>query len=47
MCRVTAVLLHDSAMDRESECRVVSVGKRGDCGYVCSYCSTVISHCYG
>jgi hypothetical protein len=47
MCVVTAVLLHHNAMDRESESSVISVGERGNGGYVCSYCSTVTSHCYG
>jgi hypothetical protein len=34
MCAVTAVLLHHSAMDTESESSVVSVGQRGNGGYV-------------
>jgi hypothetical protein len=47
MCLVTPVLLYHSAIGTESEISVVSVGKRGNGGYVCSYCSTVTSKCYG
>jgi len=36
---VTAVLLHQCAMDRGTECSVVSTWKRGNGGLVCSYCS--------
>jgi len=44
---VTAVLLHHSAMDTWTDCSAVSKGKRENCGFACSHCSTVTSHCYG
>jgi hypothetical protein len=44
---VTAVLLHHSAMDMWTESRVVSTGWKGNGGSACSYCITVLSHCYG
>jgi len=47
MTEVTAVLLHQCAMDTGTECSVVSTGKRGNGGYGCSYCSTVSSVCFG
>ena len=34
---VTAVLIHHSAMDVWTDCNVVSTGKRGNGGSVCSY----------
>ena len=37
---VTAVLLHHSAMDTGTYCNVVSTGKNGNGGSVCSYCNT-------
>jgi len=43
---VTAVLFHHIAMDTWTDCNAVSTGKRGNGGSVCSYCSTVTSHCY-
>jgi len=39
---VTAVLLHQSAMDTWTEGNVV-----GNDGSACNYCSTVTSQCYG
>jgi len=47
MPAVTAVMLHHTAMDKVTECNVVSTGKRGNGGYACSYCSTVTSVSYG
>jgi len=44
---VTAVLLHQCAMNTGNFCSVVSTGQRGNGGYVCSYCSTVTSKCFG
>jgi hypothetical protein len=44
---VTAVLLHQSAMDIWTDCSVVSTGKRGNGGCAFIYCSTVTSPCYG
>jgi hypothetical protein len=44
---VTAVLLHHSAMVIWTDCSVVSTGYSGNGGSACSYCSTVISQCYG
>ena len=44
---VTAVLLHHSAMDIWTDCRIFSTGQRGYGGSVYSYCSTVKSKYYG
>jgi hypothetical protein len=44
---VTAELLHHSVMDTWTDCSVVSTGQRDNDRSVCSYCSTVISQCYG
>jgi len=44
---VTAVLIHHSAMDVWTDCNVVSTGKRGNGGSVCSYSNTVALQCYG
>ena len=38
---VTALLLGHRAMDRGTDCSVVSTEERGKGGYACSYCSTV------
>jgi len=43
---VTAVLLHHSPMNIWTDCNAVSTRKRRNGGSVCSYCSTVTSHCY-
>ena len=44
---VTAVLLHESAMETWNDYSVVSTGLRGNRGSACSYCSTVTSLCFG
>jgi len=44
---VTAVLLHQSAMDTWTDCSDVSTGYRGIDGSACSYLSTFTSQCYG
>ena len=44
---VTAILLHQRAMDSWTDCSVVSTGKRGNGVSACSYCSAVTSQCYG
>jgi len=44
---VTAVLLHHIALDTGTDCNFVSTGKRGNGVPVCSYCSSVTSHCSG
>ena len=41
MPAVTAVLLHHSAVDKETDCSFISTGYRGNDGYACSYCITV------
>jgi len=43
MPAVTAVLLHQSAVDTGTDCNVGSTGLRGIGGYACSYCSNVTS----
>jgi len=40
---ITAVLSHNSAMDKSTYCGVVNTGFRGNGGSACSYCSTVAS----
>ena len=40
---VTAVLLHHSAMGTETDCNIVSTGKRRNGGSTSSYCNTVTS----
>ena len=47
MPSVTAVLLDNRAMDRWTDCSVVSPEEGGNGGYACSYCSTVSSQSYG
>jgi len=47
MTAVTAVLLHQCALDTGTDCSFVSTKKRGNGGYICRYCSIVISVCYG
>ena len=44
---VTAVLLHNIAMDTWTECSLVRTGLRGIGDCACSYCRTVTSQCYG
>jgi len=44
---VTAVLLHRISVDKWTVCSVVSTGLTGNFCPACSYCSTVISLCYG
>ena len=44
---VTAVLLHQNAMETWNDCSVVSTGLRVNGVSACSYCSTVTSQCYG
>jgi hypothetical protein len=44
---VTAVLLHQNAIDTWTDCSVVSTGERENGDSVCSYCSTVTSQLYG
>jgi len=45
MTAVTAVLLHQCAVDTGTGCNDVSTGQRGNGGYDCSYGSTVTSQC--
>jgi len=47
MPAVTAVLLHQNAMDTGTGSSIVSTGKRGYGVYACSYCSSVTSHFFG
>ena len=44
---VTAVMLHQIAMDTCTDCSDVSTGYRGNGGSAFSYFSPVTSHCYG
>jgi len=44
---VTALLLGHRAMDRGTDCSVISTGERENGSYACCYCSTVTSLCYG
>jgi hypothetical protein len=42
---VTAVLLHQSAMDTWTDCSLLSTGQRDNGRSACSYCTTVTSEC--
>jgi len=44
---VPAVLLYHIAMDTGTGCSVVSTGLSVTDSSACSYCTTVISQCYG
>ena len=44
---VSAVQIHQSAMDTWTDCNVFSRGNRGNGGSACSYSSIVTSECYG
>jgi len=44
---VTALLLHQCAMDTGTDCSFVRIVYRVNGVYGCSYCSTVTSVCYG
>jgi len=47
MAAVTAVLLHQCAMDTVTDSSVFSTGKRRNGDYDCSYCITFKSVCCG
>ena len=43
MPAVNTIMIPPNAVDTETNCNVVSKGKRGNGGYACSYCSTLTS----